>query len=197
MKMSSIKTDINEIDFESRINEGNYTFIPSSIINYQDKEAPSPLEIKQYLQTCLFMHSVSIRLLKDVKKLMTEVPYEREQILTARPKKQEISSPVESWVRDKEISEKFNRLAEQWKEDTAIFSTFQEKAMNPAYQQIIGMGPSAVPFILKDLSDKPDHWFWALSAITGANPVKKEHRGKIEEMVQDWLDWARSEGYEF
>jgi hypothetical protein len=41
-----------------------------------------------------------------------------------------------------------------------------------AYYKIIGMGMAAVPFILKDLEqNEPNHWLWALHAITEENPV--------------------------
>jgi hypothetical protein len=32
-------------------------------------------------------------------------------------------------------------------------------AMLPPYQQIIGMGPPAVPLILEELRREPDQWF--------------------------------------
>ena len=44
--------------------------------------------------------------------------------------------------------------------------------MHPAYQQIIGMGADAVPFILLEMEEHGGYWFWALSAITGQNPTR-------------------------
>ena len=70
--------------------------------------------------------------------------------------------------------------------------------MCPAYQSIIGMGESVVPLILSQLyneGDEPDQWFWALTAITGANPVKDEDRGDFVKMAQVWLEWGLREGY--
>jgi hypothetical protein len=63
-------------------------------------------------------------------------------------------------------------------------------ALHPAYQQIIGMGPVALPFLLRALRRRPEHWFWALKAITGADPVQPEHRGQVRMMAADWLEWA-------
>ncbi len=66
--------------------------------------------------------------------------------------------------------------------------------MLPAYQAIIGMGRTALPFIFEELHQRGGHWFWALRAITGENPVPPEHRGNVEAMTQDWLRWARDRG---
>jgi hypothetical protein len=62
--------------------------------------------------------------------------------------------------------------------------------MHPAYQQIIGMGVDALPLILRELEREPDHWFWALEAITGENPVPPTDRGRLNEMARAWLRWA-------
>jgi len=69
--------------------------------------------------------------------------------------------------------------------------------MLPSYQSIIGMGEEALPLILAQLKserDEPDQWFWALRAITGANPVRPEDQGNFAKMAQAWLQWA-NEGY--
>lgn len=62
--------------------------------------------------------------------------------------------------------------------------------MHPAYQQIIGMGPDALPLILRDLADEPAPWFWALRAITGEDPVPEAERGDVDRMVEAWLSWG-------
>ena len=59
------------------------------------------------------------------------------------------------------------------------------------------MGPRALPLILKELEQRPNHWFWVLRAITQENPVLPEHRGAIAEMAQDWLNWARAKGLQW
>jgi hypothetical protein len=82
---------------------------------------------------------------------------------------------------------KFLELKNQWKEETAMLSSITEIPMNSAYQQIIGMGQTAVPFILSELIKKPDHWFWVLKSITGEDPVQQEQRGRLKEMTKSWL----------
>jgi hypothetical protein len=90
---------------------------------------------------------------------------------------------------------RFEDLARRWKEATRYSSSATEMATNPAYQQIIGMGPAAIPLILEELRKSPDHWFWALTAITGADPVPAADRGNVSRMAAAWLEWAGAHGY--
>jgi len=94
-------------------------------------------------------------------------------------------------------ADRFMKHAAAWQNDCAYLSSVQEMAIHPAYQQIIGMGQDALPFIFAALEREPDHWFWALHAITQEDPVLAEHRGQISRMAQDWLDWARSRGMQW
>ena len=89
----------------------------------------------------------------------------------------------------------FDRFAEQWRNETAHLSSLAQIAMNHAYQRIIGMGDKAVPYILEELVRQPDNWFWALNAITGADPVPHESRGRMNEMAAAWIAWGREHGY--
>lgn len=90
---------------------------------------------------------------------------------------------------------KFLILKAQWERETAMLSSVNEKAMHPAYQQIVGMGQTAIPLILSEMKRKPGHWFWALKAITGEDPILPEQRGRIKEMTEAWLRWGREHGY--
>ena len=96
--------------------------------------------------------------------------------------------------RSRDDAERFHALAEMWRNDVLFTSSVTEMVLHPAYQRIIGMGVAAVPFLLRELERRPDHWFWALTAITGADPVKPEHRGKLREMAQAWLQWGKEQG---
>jgi hypothetical protein len=91
-------------------------------------------------------------------------------------------------------AERFRMLARRWREETATLSSMSEMAMHPAYQQIIGLGPGVLSVMLLDLKETSDHWFWALKAITGVDPVPPELRGRVREMVSCWLHWGRDEG---
>lgn len=97
-----------------------------------------------------------------------------------------------------EDAQKFRRLTAEWRQQRGAMSWVTEMVMCPAYQGIIGMGPIAIPLILSQLEaegDEPDHWFWALRALTGANPVTSDQRGDIVRMSQAWIDWGKSSGY--
>lgn len=124
--------------------------------------------------------------------LLAEEPYYEGHTVMARKRAQEL----ESVLCEKNEEAMFIDLAEKWKRETQLHSSMLEIAMHPAYQRIIGMGPFAIPLILNDLGKEINHWFWALRAITGENPVPQEHQGKIEDMASDWLKWGRSKGHE-
>ena len=91
-----------------------------------------------------------------------------------------------------EPAERFQKLAATWKSAVRFLSDTDEMCSHPAYQEIIGMGAAALPFIFLELEREPDNWFWALKAITGEDPVPEEHRGNVELMAKDWLLWAQS-----
>jgi len=90
---------------------------------------------------------------------------------------------------------RFYNLKEEWEDNTAGLSSITEISMHPSYQQIIGMGPVAIPFIMYELSLKPSHWFWALKSITGEDPVDQKQRGNIKNMTDAWVNWGRIQGY--
>jgi len=100
---------------------------------------------------------------------------------------------MKAWPKQDELEQMFNALAEQWRSDTILLSSVEKMAMHPAYQRIIGMGPKAVPLILRDLQAHPDHWFWALHAITGEDPVQPGDN--FDRAVQAWLEWGKKLGY--
>ena len=87
----------------------------------------------------------------------------------------------------------FQQLADQWRKETAHLSLAIKKVMHPAYQRIIGLGPDAVPLILRELQRKPGHWFWALKAITGEDPAQPEDT--ISQAAQAWLRWGQERRY--
>lgn len=91
-------------------------------------------------------------------------------------------------------AEKFQSLAEAWRNDVRLTSSLTDMILHPAYQRIIGMGAAAIPFLLRELERKPDHWFWALTAITGVDPVPPEDRGKLRKMTEVWLKWGKEQG---
>lgn len=95
------------------------------------------------------------------------------------------------------LEEKFGRLAEQWRNETAHMSLASEKANNFAYHQIMGMGPKVLPFIFRELETTTSDWFWALRAVARdkAPVIKAEDQGRVRRIAEIWMDWGRRHGY--
>jgi len=92
-----------------------------------------------------------------------------------------------------ELATTFATLAAQWQDETGMLSFMHKKALHPAYQRIIGLGLPVVPLILRALAQQPAHWFWALQAITGDDPVPPD--ATPSEARAAWLAWGRERGY--
>jgi hypothetical protein len=92
------------------------------------------------------------------------------------------------------LQAKFEKLANEWRRNTTFSSSVTDIVLDPNYQQIIGMGAVAVPLILNELKQSPEHWFWALAAITGADPAKNEPDGDIEAAAEAWIRWGVERG---
>jgi hypothetical protein len=90
------------------------------------------------------------------------------------------------------LEKEFRTLARQWKEACGFLSSTTAMISHPAYQAIIGLGPPVVPLLLRELEKEPVHWFEALKAITGDDPVAHEDWGDISAMASAWLAWGRS-----
>jgi hypothetical protein len=109
-----------------------------------------------------------------------------EELLRTRSTNRSQIATAEDWQR-------FRILTEKWRKERGAASSVTKIVMCHSYQRIIGMGGRAVPFILREIEnegDDPDHWFWALEMITGADPVPVEAYGDTLQMAQAWLSWA-------
>lgn len=98
-------------------------------------------------------------------------------------------------VGESEAELRFRQLAAEWRAELSASSDLTVLVMHPAYQQIIGMGKQAIPFLLRELEQAPDHWFWALKAISGEDPVPQRSKGKLREMAAAWIEWGRRSGF--
>ena len=94
-----------------------------------------------------------------------------------------------------ELSERFNLLADRWRAETAFLSSVEDMCIHEAYQRIIGLGQPAVPLLLRGLDREPDHWFWALQAITGQVVHDEGTAGNVAAMARAWTEWGRRNGY--
>ena len=96
--------------------------------------------------------------------------------------------------RELSLASRFERLKEDWKEQSQYLSNTTQMTMLRPYQQIIGLGSSVIPLLLEELSREPDHWFWALEVLSDENPVDAEAIGNLALMTEAWLSWGRRKG---
>ena len=97
-----------------------------------------------------------------------------------------------------ELETTFAELVKRLNRETGFDSVGRRTVEHPAYRQVIGMGESALPLIFRQMElDTGPHWFEALKAITGADPVPRGLWGKIKAMEQVWLEWAKKQGYQW
>jgi hypothetical protein len=90
------------------------------------------------------------------------------------------------------LEAEFQNLARQWKEASGLMSSTSAMIADPAYQAIIELGQPVVPLLLRELEKEPVHWFEALKAITGEDPVSPKDWGNISAMASAWLAWGRA-----
>lgn len=89
----------------------------------------------------------------------------------------------------------FHSLVGEWRAETQFASMGIQAFLHPSYQRIIGLGPRVIPMILGELQRQPEHWFWALAALTGENPVAPLEAGNVRAMTTAWLLWGQRRGY--
>lgn len=89
---------------------------------------------------------------------------------------------------------RFERLKKEWIRGTEKLSNLAQIIMHPAYQQIIAIGPDAIPLILRSLREQSDHWFWALKMLNNNEDVA-EGAETVPAAAAAWLKWGREKGY--
>ena len=97
-----------------------------------------------------------------------------------------------STIRDNDEVQ-FKIFLDRWHEERGITSSVSEMTTCRSYLRIIAMGRRALPLILKQLKREgrdPDHWFAALEAIVGHDPIPKDAYGSTTRMAHAWFDWA-------
>src|SRR5258708_1187233 len=93
------------------------------------------------------------------------------------------------------VEQRFRRLEAVWLAEARFSSSSPILPDHPAFQEIMTLGEAVVPFMLRDLRQRPRLWVWALPQITGADPVPPSDRGDIAKMSDAWLRWGRERGY--
>lgn len=112
---------------------------------------------------------------------------------------QQITARIDEWQRfvwrRSDLRQRFSELVEEWRRTRGHSSKIKDLVMNSAYQKIIGMGEPVIPLILAELERQPGHWSWALTAISGEDPIPPTARGRLDQMASIWLQWGREKGY--
>lgn len=95
------------------------------------------------------------------------------------------------------LQRSFGEHVERWKNETQHWSSMPRITSHPSFLRIIGLagefGKKAIEkLILQELEADPYHWFDALEAISGKNPVKPND--DFDAAVNAWLEWGRHEG---
>jgi len=104
-------------------------------------------------------------------------------------------TPVPTTPTGESTEQRVVRLLGRWRQETAYLSSSTKITGHPAYQELIALGPAALPFLFRDLEQTEDgHLSKALAAITGARPVPAEERGQVRKIADAWLRWARENG---
>jgi hypothetical protein len=113
---------------------------------------------------------------------------------TFREASEVLVTPVVDTAERQALQARFEALAAEWKAETAFLSSSTAMVAHPASQAIIALGPPVVPLLLRDMEREHVHWFEALRAITGEDPVPRDCWGHIPAMTSAWLDWGRERG---
>lgn len=92
--------------------------------------------------------------------------------------------------------EQYEKLATEWCGDTGLWSTTSHIIRHKNYKLLVGMGRMIVPYIIEDFEKYGTHsntfsWgtFELLSELTGAQPVRVDHQGRVNLVIQDWIKW--------
>ena len=107
------------------------------------------------------------------------------------------TSPTPAAKPAESIEEKFRRLAAVWLAETAYVSSTSDMVAHPAFQEIVALGQTVIPLLLRELENRTGHWHRALRRITGADPVPPADRGNIDRAAEAWLRWGKGQGYQW
>ncbi|MCB9385971.1 MAG: hypothetical protein H6509_15280 [Bryobacterales bacterium] len=97
-----------------------------------------------------------------------------------------------------EFIAKLHEHAERWGAETKHISSPSLTMEHPSYQAVLGMAQDdkkqVIRFLLSDMQKNERPWFWALSYLTGDNPIKREDAGQLDKMIESWVRWSKKEG---
>ena len=93
------------------------------------------------------------------------------------------------------VADRFHEHSEKWQRETMHMSSPTQRMEHPSYQAILGLArdnkDEVVRLLIRDMTEYGREWFWALSYLTGENPINRKDAGKLDKMIASWQNWAK------
>lgn len=74
-------------------------------------------------------------------------------------------------------------------------SSPMQRMEHQSFQAILGLArdnkDEVVRLLIRDMAENNREWFWALSYLTGENPINRKDAGKLDKMIASWQKWAK------
>ena len=116
-----------------------------------------------------------------------------EAVIAARP-----AVKARTTTSERSLEERLLEHAEKWERETMYVSSPTQSMEHPSYQAILGLArdnkQEVIRFLIQDMREHDRPWFWALSYLTGENPINRADAGKLDKMIASWSMWARKAG---
>jgi len=95
------------------------------------------------------------------------------------------------------LRDEFEQVFARYRAQTMCCSVTRQMRRQPAWQEMIDLGPKIVPFLLTALGG--DEYGIStqilLRDLTGEDPATSP--GKVKKSAEDWRRWGRENGYDF
>lgn len=143
-------------------------------------------EVQEYARNLAARYERDVSNLQNHARLLGE----HAMLLQAQAEERE-RAQAKTKAANTELEQKFRKLVDEWRKATKHISSVDEMVLHPNYLKIIAMGESAIPLLLRELKERPDHWLVALHVLTDQDPAQPEDT--FYEAVQAWLAWGRRE----
>ena len=148
-------------------------------------------------------HGVSTKIEDHMEALLSEIPYVRYPTIQKHP---DTEAAKQSVLKEylctfcgnldkRRLENRFVELVTEWRREIGGLSSPRAITSHPAYQQILKMGETALPFIFQELQENGGWWYPALRTLTGQNPVPEGAKGRPPLSREAWLEWGRRNGY--
>lgn len=85
---------------------------------------------------------------------------------------------------------RFDALYNSWRKNTMFSSSVSDIIGDAAFQEIVGMGMAAVPYIIERIDKEPSTLVWALNKIYGGK-ISNNPNTTIKEACRLWVKRIR------